>query len=74
MYLGSQGSMPPADVAVRLAKVLDVTVEYLVTGEQYEGKPADRYKSLELDLDCLPGEVVESIKDMVHVLAASRAP
>ncbi len=33
MYLGSQSSMPPADVAVRLAKVLGVTVEYLVTGE-----------------------------------------
>ena len=33
MYLGSRESMPPADVAVRLAQVLDVTVEYLVTGE-----------------------------------------
>ena len=26
--------MPPADVAVRLAKALNVTVEYLVTGER----------------------------------------
>lgn len=34
MYIGSQGSMPPADVAVRLAKALNVTVEYLVTGEK----------------------------------------
>jgi len=33
MYLGTQGSMPPADAAVRLAKALNVTVEYLVTGE-----------------------------------------
>ena len=33
MYLGTQGSMPPADVAVRIAKALNVTVEYLVTGE-----------------------------------------
>ena len=33
MYLGSRESMPPADVAVRLAQVLGVTVEYLVTGE-----------------------------------------
>lgn len=39
MYLGSQGSMPPADVAVRLAKALNVTVEYLVTGIS-EGKEA----------------------------------
>lgn len=28
--MGSHPSMPPADVAVRLAKALDVTVEYLV--------------------------------------------
>ena len=33
MYLGSRESMPPADVSVRLAQVLGVTVEYLVTGE-----------------------------------------
>lgn len=32
MYLGARESMPPADVAVRLAKALGVTVEYLVTG------------------------------------------
>ena len=33
MYLGAQTSMPPADVAVKIAKALDTTVEYLVTGE-----------------------------------------
>lgn len=32
MYLGAQTSMPPADVAVKIAKALDTTVEYLVTG------------------------------------------
>lgn len=31
-YVGSQGCIPAADVAVRLAKVLNTTVEYLVTG------------------------------------------
>ncbi len=31
-YLGSRNSMPPADVAVTIAKALNVTVEYLVTG------------------------------------------
>lgn len=32
-YVGSESCMPSAEVAVRLAKVLGVTVEYLVTGE-----------------------------------------
>ena len=33
-YLGKQASMPPADVAVRIAAALDVTVEYLVKGQE----------------------------------------
>lgn len=32
-YIGVRGSIPPADVAVKIAKVLNVSVEYLVTGE-----------------------------------------
>ena len=32
-YVGVRGCMPSADVAVRLAKVLGVSVEWLVTGE-----------------------------------------
>ncbi len=35
-YVGSQNCMPSADVAVRLAKVLNTTVEYLVTGSNPE--------------------------------------
>jgi transcriptional regulator with XRE-family HTH domain len=32
-YVRTRASMPPADTAVKIAKALDVTVEYLVTGE-----------------------------------------
>ena len=32
-YVRTRASMPPADVAVKIAKALGVTVEYLVTGE-----------------------------------------
>jgi transcriptional regulator with XRE-family HTH domain len=32
-YLGVRSSMPPADVAVKIASALGVTVEYLVTGQ-----------------------------------------
>jgi transcriptional regulator with XRE-family HTH domain len=34
MYLGVRESMPPADAAVRIAKALGVTVEYLVNGAE----------------------------------------
>ena len=33
-YLGVRASMPPADLAVRIATALEVTVEYLVTGQE----------------------------------------
>lgn len=35
-YLSARGSIPPADVAVKIAKALHVTVEYLVTGSDVE--------------------------------------
>jgi len=35
-YLGIRSSMPPADVAVKIATALDVTVEYLVTGKTFQ--------------------------------------
>ena len=34
-YLNSREYMPPADVAVKIAQVLGVTVEYLVTGDDF---------------------------------------
>ena len=33
-YLSTRGRMPSADVAVRIANALGVTVEYLVTGSE----------------------------------------
>jgi len=33
-YLGVRASMPPADIAAKIANALEVTVEYLVTGQE----------------------------------------
>jgi len=33
-YLGARASMPPADIAVKIANALGVTVEYLITGQE----------------------------------------
>jgi len=38
-YLSVRGRMPSADVAVRIARVLGVTVEYLVTGQETQKNP-----------------------------------
>jgi len=33
-YLGARASMPPADIAVKIAGALGVTVEFLITGQK----------------------------------------
>jgi transcriptional regulator with XRE-family HTH domain len=37
-YLNVRGHIPSADIAVKIAQVLGVSVEYLVTGEEAPGK------------------------------------
>ena len=66
MYLGTQQSMPPADVAVKLAKVLHVSVEYLVTGKETSYR---QLSDLERDLKSLPQPVIDSVSLMIHALA-----
>ena len=43
-YLREKGSMPPADYAVLIAKALNTTVEYLVTGINLTKKEANLEK------------------------------
>jgi transcriptional regulator with XRE-family HTH domain len=66
MYVGAQGSIPPADIAVRIAKVLGVTVEYLVTGEDRHAEgplhpEARRLLKLFATLDARDQETVMSL-------------
>lgn len=44
-YLRENASIPAADVAVRIARVLGVSVEYLVTGEKDPAAQNDRYSA-----------------------------
>ena len=66
------GSSPSADTAVKIAKVLNVSVEYLVTGQdssfQKENLDLHRYRkysSFINQLDSLPENQRELIKSIV---------
>jgi transcriptional regulator with XRE-family HTH domain len=48
-YLRGQASMPPANSAVKIARVLGVSVEYLVTGEE-SGQQKAVFSSLTMRL------------------------
>ena len=72
-YLGAQQSMPPADVAVKIASVLGVSVEYLITGKEYQ-KSVDisgylQFKDILDDLAILPHEIYFPIKTMIKAAA-----
>ncbi|MDO5773781.1 MAG: helix-turn-helix transcriptional regulator [Spirochaetales bacterium] len=70
MYIGSQGSMPPADVAVRLAKALNVTVEYLVTGEKTKSDNVHSENSqIEKDLSRISETTRHFLEKAVHLFA-----
>ena len=44
-YLRENASIPSADKAVQIARVLGVTVEYLVTGRKFSGETASAVDS-----------------------------
>ena len=75
-YLLSNGSMPPADKAVAIAQVLEVSVEYLVTGRNVQkNKKSDYILSPEVRLiadyiEPLPREKRRLAEDVIIELAS----
>ena len=68
-YVRTKASMPPADVAVKIAKALGVTVEYLVTGEE-DGKPD---KMLNHDIRSIIQILLElNKKDIATILSLAK--
>ena len=72
-YLWAQQSMPPADIAVKIASALGLSVEYLVTGKEYR-RSVDvsgylQFRDILDDLAVLPDELLDSIKAMIKTAA-----
>lgn len=68
MYIGAQKSMPPADVAVRLAKALGVTVEYLVDGQD-SASTEDADIKLKNDLKNIPVTLRKKLLETIHLIS-----
>jgi len=70
-YLNVRGYMPPADVAVKIAQALEVTVEYLVTGEEKNpGKSSNgsEINKLIQDFKQLNEDNRGMVKDIINLL------
>jgi transcriptional regulator with XRE-family HTH domain len=72
-YLGVQQSMPPADIAVKIASALGVSVEYLITGREIrQSRDISKYiQFMDIldDLTVLPAEILNPIKAMIKTAA-----
>ncbi len=56
------------ETAVKIAQALNVSVEYLVTGENPQEKENSAINSIVSDLKSLPKEQILTIQKMVHAL------
>ena len=76
-YLTGHNSLPAADTAVKIAKALGVSVEYLVTGKNTESSDGDiasemllfqKYRSFVKKLDQLPQNTREGMNLLLDKL------
>ena len=68
-YVAQVCSMPPADAAVRIAKALNVSVEYLVTGEDsLNNNKSNNLHEIIRDLSMLKEDELLIVKRMIHSL------
>ena len=73
-YLSARNTMPPADIAVKIAQALGVLVEYLVTGNDTKHSASDNacLHFLIEDLKTLGGTELNIVSKMVHAIAKPR--
>ena len=69
-YLGIRASIPPADVAVKIAKALNVSVEYLVTGEGSEKN--EQKNEIMKYFYLLPKNMQSAIKDLLKAAVENK--
>ena len=72
-YLAEKYTEPTAETAVKIAKELGVSVEYLVTGKNSEIPDTIKPEVINLirDMNHLPDKDIEFIKEMVRRLILS---
>ncbi len=72
-YLAERHTEPTAETAVKIAKELGVTVEYLVTGKNSEVPETIKPEIINLirDINHLPEKDIDFVKEMVRRLTLS---
>lgn len=64
----NKNCVPRADYAIKIATFLNVSVEYLMTGEDYETESFDKYPTAS-EIKRIPKQFQPSIKKLIHELS-----
>lgn len=75
-YLSSKGTLPPVDYACKIASVLNISVEALVSGAPFKtdgGKLSAKSKSILNDMEKLSAENQDLLIYMIHAAASKTA-
>jgi transcriptional regulator with XRE-family HTH domain len=67
-YLNVRGHIPSADIAVKIAQILEVSVEYLVTGHESRPQPPFLSSEMEAHLKTLQ-QLSETDRKMIYSIA-----
>ena len=78
-YLKENSSIPSADIAVKIADALHVSVEFLVTGKEKKENTSSTYlscistdeKNILNDLNSCPKNIQKTIKMLIHQTAGA---
>ena len=72
-YINSRNVMPNVETAVKIAKALNVSVEYLVTGEDsLHTEKTKHLKDVIKDLSNIDEKTLVILKPMIHALAQGK--
>lgn len=68
-YVDQRKTIPRADAAIKIANVLNTTVEFLMTGKQPDSSKLVRHYPTMEELKSLPPEIQQPITNLIHGLS-----
>lgn len=68
----NKNNLPRVDVAVKIAKVLHTSVEYLLTGKELDKAKIVKHYPTSKELLSLPSEEQKLLSELIHYLAENK--
>lgn len=70
-YTKTDGALPRCDIALKIASALNVTIEYLLTGQPFPTKQKSKHYPVTSDIKKIDRKYLEPLSVLIHELADS---